>query len=206
MIVVSRLYPRAAFWLLQAHGIDGCPGATGGLSEGGSGGLSQFSFDENGTVPLARPKSLRTIWCLDRRGCPDAGSLVEQIEPVLAAIGAAAAPAAGGRSVEVIPADESGLLRWYPVIDYDRCTNCLECLNFCLFGVYGLDEAGRIVVELPDACRDGCPACARVCPAGAIMFPAHHDASIAGGDLPAVPPPVGDDLDRLVDELDRSDL
>ena len=26
---------------------------------------------------------------------------------------------------------------WFPVIDYDRCTNCMQCLSFCLFGVYG---------------------------------------------------------------------
>ena len=219
MIVVSRLYPRAAYWLLRAHGIDGRPGQGGGLSqvlsrENGtlalgraSGGLSQFRApceawsDENGTVPL------RTIWCLDRRGCPDAASLVEQIEPVLAAMGVRAATAAESRPVEVVPADEPALPRWYPVIDYGCCTNCLECLNFCLFGVYGLDDAGRIVVELPDACRDGCPACARVCPVGAIIFPAHHDAAIAGGDPSAAPPPAaGDDLDRLVNELDRSDL
>ena len=29
---------------------------------------------------------------------------------------------------------------WFPVIDYDRCTNCMQCLSFCLFGVYGVDE------------------------------------------------------------------
>ncbi|MEM9803556.1 MAG: hypothetical protein AAGA20_24785, partial [Planctomycetota bacterium] len=25
---------------------------------------------------------------------------------------------------------------WFPVIDYDRCTNCMQCLSFCLFDVY----------------------------------------------------------------------
>ena len=29
---------------------------------------------------------------------------------------------------------------WFPVIDYDRCTNCMQCLSFCLFGVYGVDD------------------------------------------------------------------
>ena len=93
--------------------------------------------------------------------------------------------------------------RWHPVIDYDRCTNCLECLNFCLFGTYGLDEAGRILVEMPETCRDGCPACSRICPVGAIIFPACEDPAIAGDDSP--PAARGDDLDRLVDELDRSE-
>src|SRR5690349_15887991 len=31
---------------------------------------------------------------------------------------------------------------WFPVIDYDRCTNCMQCLSFCLFGVYGADREG----------------------------------------------------------------
>ncbi|MCI0418785.1 MAG: hypothetical protein L0312_06120, partial [Acidobacteria bacterium] len=61
--------------------------------------------------------------------------------------------------------------RWYPVIDFSRCTNCLECLDFCLFGVYGIGQAETILVEQPDNCRKGCPACSRVCPANAIIFP-----------------------------------
>ena len=28
---------------------------------------------------------------------------------------------------------------WFPVIDYDRCTNCMQCLSFCLFGVYKMN-------------------------------------------------------------------
>ena len=39
--------------------------------------------------------------------------------------------------------DDSATRRWYPVIDYDRCTNCMECIDFCLFGVYGVDGQER---------------------------------------------------------------
>lgn len=70
--------------------------------------------------------------------------------------------------------------RWYPVIDYSRCTNCMECIDFCLFGVYGVDAAETILVELPDNCRKGCPACSRVCPENAIIFPQHKSPAIAG--------------------------
>ena len=56
----------------------------------------------------------------------------------------------------------------------------MECLNFCLFGVYSLGEEDAILVEQPDACRNGCPACSRICPEGAIMFPQHKDPAIAG--------------------------
>jgi NAD-dependent dihydropyrimidine dehydrogenase PreA subunit len=70
--------------------------------------------------------------------------------------------------------------RWYPVIDFSRCTNCMECLDFCLFGVYGVDRAETILVEQPDNCRKGCPACSRVCPENAIIFPQHKSPAIAG--------------------------
>ncbi len=76
--------------------------------------------------------------------------------------------------------------RWYPVIDYSRCTNCLECLDFCLFGVYGADGDGRITVENQDSCKKGCPACSRVCPHQAIMFPEYKTAAIAGAPVGAI--------------------
>jgi hypothetical protein len=72
--------------------------------------------------------------------------------------------------------------RWYPVIDYARCTNCMECIDFCLFGVYGVDHHGLILVESQDSCKKGCPACSRVCPENAIMFPLHKTPAIAGAD------------------------
>src|SRR5207247_2033381 len=70
--------------------------------------------------------------------------------------------------------------RWYPVIDYSRCTNCMECLDFCLFGVYGVDSLDRLTVEAQDNCKRGCPACSRVCPEQAIMFPDYKSPAIAG--------------------------
>ena len=76
--------------------------------------------------------------------------------------------------------DESPARRWYPVIDFSRCTNCMECIDFCLFGVYGVDVADTILVEQPDNCRKGCPACSRVCPENAIIFPQHKSPAIAG--------------------------
>lgn len=80
---------------------------------------------------------------------------------------------------------EEGTRRWYPVIDYSRCTNCMECIDFCLFGVYGVDKVETILVEQPDNCRKGCPACSRVCPENAIIFPQHKTPTIAGADVVA---------------------
>ncbi len=76
--------------------------------------------------------------------------------------------------------DDQPTRRWYPVIDFGRCTNCMECIDFCLFGVYGVDARESILVEQPDNCRKGCPACSRVCPENAIIFPQHKTPTIAG--------------------------
>lgn len=69
---------------------------------------------------------------------------------------------------------------WFPVIDYDRCVDCQQCLGFCLFGVFGLDEHRRIQVQNQDQCKTLCPACARVCPQAAILFPKHAAGPING--------------------------
>jgi Pyruvate/2-oxoacid:ferredoxin oxidoreductase delta subunit len=69
---------------------------------------------------------------------------------------------------------------WFPVIDYDRCTNCMQCLSFCLFGVYGVDEQNHIQAQNHDNCKTNCPACSRVCPEAAIMFPKYKAGPING--------------------------
>ncbi|MCP4513345.1 MAG: ferredoxin family protein, partial [Fuerstiella sp.] len=88
--------------------------------------------------------------------------------------------AASHADKEALPEDTRR--RWYPVIDYTRCTNCMECVDFCLFGVYGVDALDRILVEEQDNCKKGCPACSRVCPENAIIFPQHKTPAIAGAD------------------------
>ena len=88
--------------------------------------------------------------------------------------------------------------RWYPVIDVAQCTACLECVNYCLFGVYAIGNDSRPLVDQPDSCRDGCPACARVCPSKAIMFPLYEDRAIAGYEQDSA-----DDLSNLVDLVDQ---
>ncbi len=90
------------------------------------------------------------------------------------------ASGAEAAAANLLRIDESPERRWYPVIDYSRCTNCMECIDFCLFGVYGVDKIETILVEQPDNCRKGCPACSRVCPENAIIFPQHKAPEIAG--------------------------
>lgn len=78
---------------------------------------------------------------------------------------------------------QSDWVPWFPVIDYDRCVNCKQCLNFCLFGVYGLSDEGRVEVQKPSGCKTNCPACARVCPRQAIIFPKYPDSPINGDEV-----------------------
>jgi len=72
---------------------------------------------------------------------------------------------------------------WFPVIDYSRCKNCKQCASFCLFGVYQLDAAGKVYVAQPQNCKTNCPACARICPEAAIMFPKIAEAPINGAEI-----------------------
>ena len=69
---------------------------------------------------------------------------------------------------------------WFPVIDFDRCTNCMQCLTFCLFDVYGVDTEQKITVQNQDNCKTDCPACSRVCPEVAILFPKYAKGPING--------------------------
>ncbi len=72
---------------------------------------------------------------------------------------------------------------WYPVIDYGLCTNCKQCLNFCLFGVFGMSAEGKVEVQKPANCKLNCPACARVCPKMAIIFPKYDKSPINGAEV-----------------------
>jgi len=69
---------------------------------------------------------------------------------------------------------------WYPVIDKERCTECGKCHDFCLFGVYAVVK-GIVKVAQPQNCKNNCPACARVCPSRAIIFPKYEKSPINGG-------------------------
>ena len=99
------------------------------------------------------------------------------------------------------PMNQPGLWKpWFPVIDYSRCTNCMQCLSFCLFDVYGVSKDGKLQVQNNDNCKTNCPACSRVCPEVAIMFPKYSSGPINGE-------PVSDtDVKREKMKVDISSL
>lgn len=89
---------------------------------------------------------------------------------------------------------------WFPVIDFSRCTNCMQCLSFCLFDVYGVDDEKRIQVQNNSNCKTDCPACSRVCPEVAILFPKYRNGPINGDEVSAT------DVQREQMKVDISSL
>ncbi len=102
----------------------------------------------------------------------DCGQALEQI--------AAFTQGADGSSSHTEITEGSDWPSWYPVIDPLRCTNCGQCADFCLFGVYEKSDSFPRVVH-PQECKNNCPACARICPSTAIIFPKYKDGGAIGG-------------------------
>jgi NAD-dependent dihydropyrimidine dehydrogenase PreA subunit len=105
------------------------------------------------------------------------------IEAALAGLGLSASLAEGAPENGGTAQIGNGWIPWFPVIDYERCSRCQQCLGFCLFGVYALAADGRVVVQQPQACKTNCPACARICPQVAIIFPKYEAGVIAGTEV-----------------------
>jgi NAD-dependent dihydropyrimidine dehydrogenase PreA subunit len=207
MIVLSWLYERGARWTLDRFGIRGKEGLTtikADSDDEEEGESDEAEAEDKERVQDAREIPNRKIYCLDLRVHPSAQPYIDEVKRIaresamqLLPLGlpmegvAAIAAKANGNGQQVLPPaqltriDEEPARRWYPVIDYSRCTNCMECIDFCLFGVYGVDKVETILVEQPDNCRKGCPACSRVCPENAIIFPQHKTPTIAGASIVA---------------------
>jgi NAD-dependent dihydropyrimidine dehydrogenase PreA subunit len=244
MVLLSWLFPRAAFWVLDRDGIKGRWGETQ-LKPPADDDLDEDEAGEpeppKGIGSLDAPD--RVIYALDLRDFNSHEPYVEEIrrlaaeskarhgtkqpapaaKPAIVQLGLGilngngnGAPAPTAEAPRFTPDQllEAPNRRWYPVIDYSRCTNCLECIDFCLFGVYGIDGVERILVENQDNCRKGCPACSRVCPEQAIMFPDYKTPAIAGAPVGAIGNlkidltklfggETKDALNQAVDERDR---
>lgn len=111
----------------------------------------------------------------------DAAGVVDVQARDIAGLDAEGVAALVDRSRGDRPMNQPGLWKpWFPVIDYSRCTNCMQCLSFCLFDVYGVSREGKLQVQNHDNCKTNCPACSRVCPEVAIMFPKYAAGPING--------------------------
>jgi NAD-dependent dihydropyrimidine dehydrogenase PreA subunit len=208
MVVLAWMFPRAAFWVLDRDGIKGHFGETQlkppDLDDEDEEEAEAKPEPSKGIGAFGVPD--RYIYCLDLRDISSHEPYLNEIQriasecrqrqdakltdhrqaqPILVELGSNLNNHGPSKSDNANPFSPEQLLtppdrRWYPVIDYSRCTNCMECIDFCLFGVYGVDQNERILVENQDNCKRGCPACSRVCPEHAIIFPDYKTPAIAG--------------------------
>ncbi|MCM2374466.1 4Fe-4S dicluster domain-containing protein [Aporhodopirellula aestuarii] len=192
VILASWIFPRAAHWVLDRNGVGGNVGKVLLGNDDSDEDDAESTLGEQQSADAADstvrmtdlyPRPDRKIFCIDLKSSEDTTEFVAEIYRILGLdsepADSRALPIVGGKIESV---DEATGRRWYPVIDYSRCTNCMECVDFCLFGVYGVDGVESIMVEQPDNCRKGCPACSRVCPENAIIFPQHKAPAIAGAE------------------------
>jgi NAD-dependent dihydropyrimidine dehydrogenase PreA subunit len=66
---------------------------------------------------------------------------------------------------------------WYPVIDYEKCTECGACIDKCKHGVFNIAKAPRPVVVYPEGCVQGCHGCGILCSNSAIEYVGDHKQS-----------------------------
>jgi len=67
---------------------------------------------------------------------------------------------------------------WYPMINYEKCTECGMCTAKCTHGVYDREKAPRPVVVFPEGCIEGCTGCGSICPNGAIEYFGDREHSV----------------------------
>ena len=221
-VLLSWLYPRASRWILDRQGIRGAEG----ISELNDPDEETIPPDPSDAVVDRGPVPSRRIYTIDLREPGEADAYFDELCRIrdaaslqmvgldlsLPARDEVAKPAMAEVS-EIKRIEQDAPRRWYPVIDYSRCTNCMECIDFCLFGVYGVDTLDQILVDQQDNCKKGCPACSRVCPENAIVFPGHKTPAIAGADGEVAGLKLdlsklfggggGDDLETAIAERDR---
>ena len=139
------------------------------------------------TIIACHPRAVKWLLAWAQSGQQESGMTVLNLREGLSdsIIGSIPGKPGSGENTDVSPKNDSrkDSARWFPVLDYDRCVNCKQCISFCPFGVYSLDDSGKVRVTKPENCKDQCPACARMCPSVAIIFPKVKDTPIDGAEV-----------------------
>jgi Pyruvate/2-oxoacid:ferredoxin oxidoreductase delta subunit len=200
---MSVTNPRRSRVVLQG-------GAGAGLSPGDRAALTRVLL-ERGLEVSYRPEPATALGHGQSGGGTVLVGNFGSVKPVESASGPRVVDSAGvdlatlAATIENKPDAPAGVATaawkpWFPVIDYSRCTNCMQCLSFCLFDVYGVSAESKIQVQHQSNCKTECPACSRVCPEVAIMFPKYRHGPINGEDVKA------DDVRREAMKVDISAL
>jgi Pyruvate/2-oxoacid:ferredoxin oxidoreductase delta subunit len=167
-------------------------------------GYAVSSVRAGGQLPQLGHRLLVVLGCFDGATPPAAESAEDDAEVRFLEIGDqdvdAVVTQLGEQVEELGEAKPGGWKPWFPVIDFKRCTNCMQCLSFCLFDVYGVTADAKITVQNETNCKTDCPACSRVCPEVAILFPKYKAGPINGDEI------SDDDLRREAMKVDISSL
>jgi len=132
--------------------------------------LGKIASADHPVIYACHPRAVKALFEFAGHPLPDSTEFINLRSPTLP------------HSQTPLPSTSSSPA-WYPLIDADRCTNCGQCFEFCLFGVYEKNKEGRVIVANPDACKNNCPACARICPEAAIIFPKMGEEPINGAEI-----------------------
>lgn len=140
--------------------------------------LSEAAASERLQIAACHPRAIRSLFAW--AGAPlDPGRVtfinLREEPDTTAEMGACSELPTVDRAAEWIP--------WFPVIDTSRCISCRQCFDFCLFGVYEKRDDGTVRVVHPENCKTNCPACARLCPEAALMFPKYGEPPINGAEV-----------------------
>jgi NAD-dependent dihydropyrimidine dehydrogenase PreA subunit len=76
---------------------------------------------------------------------------------------------------EVIPRNK---IVWHPIINYEKCTTCGKCVDFCHTQSFALETKGgkkKTVVKNVNACVVLCRDCEDICLAGAITHQSEEE-------------------------------
>lgn len=154
------------------------------LAANGDERLIEWASSSRLTVIACYRRTVEALFSRAGLELPDSAKVLNMRQMIAEDIIAELGDISGEQGQPDVQVDRQGdWMPWFPVIDYGRCVDCKQCLNFCLFGVYTLDADDKVRVDKPANCKTNCPACARVCPHAAIIFPKYADSPINGDEV-----------------------
>jgi Pyruvate/2-oxoacid:ferredoxin oxidoreductase delta subunit len=179
-IISPQIRETLTSWFSQNQVAHTCVDDLCGLAAKKDSRLGEWAADENLVVIACFQRAIRWLFAMAGVNLKDSTLILNQrvssAQEIIGQLKSQSLPA--GQRVSI--SSEEQWIPWFPVIDYSRCTNCRQCLNFCLFGVYASGADGKVEVTRPANCKTGCPACARVCPSAAIIFAKYTESPFNG--------------------------
>jgi Pyruvate/2-oxoacid:ferredoxin oxidoreductase delta subunit len=167
-------------WFVQNQVSYTCAEDLCGLAVKKDSRLGEWAAGDNLIVIACFERAVRCLFAMAGANLKDNAQILNQrvlsAQEILGHLQSRSLPT--GRVVSVT--NDDPWIPWFPTIDYSRCTNCRQCLNFCLFGVYCGDAEDKVQVARPANCKTGCPACSRVCPSAAIIFAKYTESPFNG--------------------------